>query len=263
MSHFSSVDTSPEPSALIDSLDRTAVGLGAMKRYVAYRLALLTDEGWVLDIGCGAGHDLALLTHEGCEPVGVDASAVMLTETRRRCSAPLVRSVGERLPFRASTFDGCRIERVLMHADDPRRVLEEVRRVLRPGGFIAVFEPDWTSLRLDTVLGAARSIPAALSRCQWPDIGGALADLVEEVGFEIVDEVTEASRCGALQRVPLDVDALLQRAVDERRIDRGLAVAWLAEQRARDAAGTFRARWKKHLIVAWAPPSSPSRAPAR
>jgi ubiquinone/menaquinone biosynthesis C-methylase UbiE len=53
---------------------------------------------------------------------------------------------GEQLPFRAESFSGCRIERVLMHVAEPAVVVAETLRCLEPGGLVTVFEPDWQSL---------------------------------------------------------------------------------------------------------------------
>jgi SAM-dependent methyltransferase len=252
MSHFSAVDGSPDPSTLLASLERSAVGLGAMKRYVAYRLALLAAGGRVLDLGCGSGHDLGLVADAGCEPVGIDPSAVMLgAAADRHPGVPLTAGVGESLPFRDESFDGCRVERVLMHAGDPAVVLAEAHRVLRRGGFVAVFEPDWSTLWIESLIAAADDLAGRLSRCRWPDVGGRLTRLVEDAGFEVVDEVTESSRSGRLAYAPFELDKLLARAVDEGRVDPTLATAWLAEQRTRDADGRFRARWTKRLVVAW------------
>jgi SAM-dependent methyltransferase len=215
MSHFSNVDASPDPSSLVATLDRIAVGLGAMKQYVATRLAtLLAIDSVVLDIGCGAGHDLDLLAAHGLVAVGLDASTVMVDESRRRGHGALVRGDGATLPFADGAFDACRIERVLMHVDDPAEVLAEIYRVLRPGGFLAAFEPDWTTLTVATT-----------STCRWPDMGGRLEAQIEDAGFEVVDVVSERSRTRDPQGMPLR----------------------LAEPPGED----FFAEWTKTLVVAW------------
>ena len=57
-----------------------------------------------------------------------------------------------------------------------------------------------------------------------------IADIASRFeALEIVDEVTESSRGRRLASVPLNVEALLQRAIDDRRVDGVLAAAWLAE----------------------------------
>jgi SAM-dependent methyltransferase len=252
MSHFTSVDDSPDPSVLVASLDRSAVWLGAMKSYVASAASLAVPGGRVLDLGCGAGHDLALLADAGLRPIGLDPSAVMVGEVARRLGslAPAVQGRGSALPFADGSFDGCRIERVLQHVDDPEGVLGEVARAVRSGGFLAVFEPDWTSWCADTELPGADAVAAELHHPRQPDIGGRLPDLVERAGFQVRDVVTEASVIHRLADMPIGLEAGLERAVDDGRLDPGLASNWLEEQRARDAAGRFRLRQSKVLVVA-------------
>jgi ubiquinone/menaquinone biosynthesis C-methylase UbiE len=252
MSHFSSVDDSPDPAALVASLDRSAVWLGAMKAYIAAAASLAVPGGRVLDLGCGIGHDLALLATAGVRPVGLDPSAVMVAEAARRLGpgARVVQGVGRSLPFAAGSFDGCRIERVLQHVEDPELVLAETARVVRPRGFLAVFEPDWTSWRADTELAGAEAFAAELSRPRQPDIGGRLPDLVERAGFQVRDVVTEASVINRIADMPIGLEVGLERAVGDGRIAPARAARWLEEQYDRDAAGTFRLCQTKVLVVA-------------
>jgi SAM-dependent methyltransferase len=55
------------------------------------------------------------------------------------------------LPVEAASVDRARIDRVLQHVDDPARVLAEIARVLRPGGRVALADPDWDTLAIDDV----------------------------------------------------------------------------------------------------------------
>jgi SAM-dependent methyltransferase len=76
----------------------------------------------------------------------------------------LVRGVGEKLPFADRSFDGVFLCETLDHALDPARVLREARRVLVPGGVLAVLqsvrgpapEPP-LSVRLRVAAGRARA----------------------------------------------------------------------------------------------------------
>jgi SAM-dependent methyltransferase len=239
---------------MIDWLERSARGLGGMKRYVAYRLGHLTGGGTVLDVGCGAGHDLDLLEREGCTAVGVDLSRVMLDQAKAR-GQRLASCVGESLPCRSGAFDACRIERLLMHARDPIAVLAEASRVVRSGGFLAVFEPDWETLHIESSVPDGDSVTASLINVRWPSVGARLVELVEGVGLEIVDEVEERSRSGRLSHLPFNIELLVGRAIADGRVDAAAARAWRADLERRDEAGSFRARWTKRLVVAWRPDS--------
>jgi len=252
MSQFPAVDASPDPRGMIEWLERSARGLGGMKRYVAYRLGHLTGGGTVLDVGCGAGHDLELLEREGCTAVGVDLSRVMLSEAKAR-GQRLASCAGESLPFRSGAFDACRIERVLMHARDPIAVLAEATRVIRSGGFLAVFEPDWATLHIESSVPDGDLITSSLISVRWPSLGARLVDLVEGVGLEIVDEVEERSRSGRLPHLPFNIELLVARAIADGRVDATAAQAWRTDLEGRDAVGSFRASWTKRLVVAWRP----------
>jgi hypothetical protein len=51
--------------------------------------------------------------------------------------------------------------------------------------------------------------------------------------------------------MPFDIDLFVQRAAGDGRLEADRADRWLAEQRRRNAEGTFRARWDKVLVVGW------------
>ncbi|GHH29457.1 hypothetical protein GCM10018780_87520 [Streptomyces lanatus] len=56
---------------------------------------------------------------------------------------------GHRLPFAAGQFDGAWADRVLQHVVEPGRVLDDLLRVVRPGGRVALADPDYDTQVLD------------------------------------------------------------------------------------------------------------------
>jgi len=86
----------------------------------------------VLDVGCGLCTVLRFLAGE---KYGLDPNADAYLEL---CEFPddirLLRGVGERIPFAGGFFDVVFCSNVLDHVSRPRRVVEEIHRVLRPGG---------------------------------------------------------------------------------------------------------------------------------
>ena len=104
------------------------------------RLLVAGADGAVLDLGSGTGRNLSLRPR-GAQTVALDRSLEALKWARRRAPAvPLVVGRVEELPFRAATFDTVLSGLVFCSVDDPRRGLEEVKRVLRPDGELRMLE---------------------------------------------------------------------------------------------------------------------------
>ncbi|MCC2592726.1 class I SAM-dependent methyltransferase [Tessaracoccus sp. OS52] len=91
----------------------------------------------VLDIGCGAGPMAEQLVQRGARVAGFDLSPAMLDIARRRLgdSADLrVADLADPLPYDDDSFDVACASLVLHYLRDWEAPLQEVRRVLRPGG---------------------------------------------------------------------------------------------------------------------------------
>jgi demethylmenaquinone methyltransferase / 2-methoxy-6-polyprenyl-1,4-benzoquinol methylase len=97
----------------------------------------------VLDVATGTGAVAReLIRQKGCSVVGVDQSAEMLSEARRRLNghAELVEASAESLPFADGEFDALTLTYLLRYVDDPAATLVELARVLKPGGALASLE---------------------------------------------------------------------------------------------------------------------------
>lgn len=104
--------------------------------------------GRFLDLGCSAGlytRTLARKLEDTGEIVGIDISPSMLKEAARRASTikpaarpSLARADAGRLPFADGSFAGAVCGGSLNEFADPARVLRETRRVLEPGGRLAI-----------------------------------------------------------------------------------------------------------------------------
>ncbi len=106
--------------------------------YGAAFLARLAPAGRVLDVGCGAGRDMAWLETQGAAVIGVDLSEGMLAQARPQVRGPLVQGDMRRLPFAGATFAGLWVAASLLHL--PKAAvpagLREFRRLLRPTGLL-------------------------------------------------------------------------------------------------------------------------------
>jgi arsenite methyltransferase len=107
----------------------------------------LPPGGRALDVGCGPGNITASLGRAaGPDGValGVDVSESMLRRAVDNRSAPNVgflRADAQRLPFHANTFDSVVSLAVLQLVPEPVAAVEQMCRVLAPGGHLAIMVP--------------------------------------------------------------------------------------------------------------------------
>jgi demethylmenaquinone methyltransferase/2-methoxy-6-polyprenyl-1,4-benzoquinol methylase len=103
----------------------------------------------VLDIACGTGLvSRALFERWGCDVVGLDQSAAMLSRARSMVAADprlaahitLIEGEAERLPCADGEFDHLTFSYLLRYVDDPAATLRELARAVKPGGRISSLE---------------------------------------------------------------------------------------------------------------------------
>ena len=161
------------------------------RRFLVSRLNVHADET-VLDVATGtAAVAIELVRRHGCRVVGLDQSAEMLAEGRRRVTdaglsdrIELVEGRAERLPYPDDAYDGLTFTYLLRYVEDPPATLAELRRVVRPGGTIAMLEfglprglarPAWE-------LWVRAGLPAAgaLISPGWREVGSFLGPSIRE-----------------------------------------------------------------------------------
>ena len=98
--------------------------------------ARLVSEGVdsVVDVGCGIGR-FATAVAGRLRWVGVDASSRQLADCPHR---PIASADAVNLPFRTGSIRALVMLYMLYHLEEPARALREAKRVLRPGGLLAV-----------------------------------------------------------------------------------------------------------------------------
>jgi ubiquinone/menaquinone biosynthesis C-methylase UbiE len=111
-------------------------------------LRLVDFDGWrgrqVLEVGCGAGVDLARFARGGADVTGVDVAASAIALARANFDQQQLRgrlevADAEHLPFADAMFDLVYAHGVVQYTANPQALVDECYRVLRPGG-TAIFQ---------------------------------------------------------------------------------------------------------------------------
>ncbi|MGC1852017.1 MAG: class I SAM-dependent methyltransferase [Solirubrobacterales bacterium] len=111
------------------------------ERLARYRWAArVIDGGRVLDAGCGTGWGTASLARVATRAVGVDYSPPAILEARETHGQVAEFHDGDlrSLPFEDGAFDDVVCFETLGHVAEVDKVLDELRRVLRPGGLLLI-----------------------------------------------------------------------------------------------------------------------------
>jgi SAM-dependent methyltransferase len=109
--------------------------------------AILRDQNApavILDVGCGDGAALATAARHnpGHHVAGIDWSADALRQAKTRGLTTIRGTIETRLPIADSKADVVIMSELIEHLVDPDGALEEVRRVLRPGGALLLSTPN-------------------------------------------------------------------------------------------------------------------------
>lgn len=157
---FTRVDDARDTSFFVQFLD-ARTGIEGERQVKELEIAVLAvDPGaCVLDVGCGTGDDareIAGLVGPNGKVVGLDSSAAMVEESRKRASSSslpveFVQGDAYKLQFPDRSFDRTRADRVFVHLQDPERALDEMVRVLKPGGRVVVSDVDMGTCFIDSV----------------------------------------------------------------------------------------------------------------
>jgi ubiquinone/menaquinone biosynthesis C-methylase UbiE len=249
---FSKVD-SADADDLVGRLDAMRA-LEAFKAYkaVTFELMRLKAGAKVADLGCGTGADAAVLAEtvgERGKVVGFDLSQAMLSAASERYDSisqlSFRQSPAEKIDAPDGAFDAIRADRVLIHVPDPSAALREMKRVVRPGGWVVVSEPDmfscWVAssapLLTDTLMDRIAE------SCRHPYLprdllGQFRAAGLEDVSYQIYP-VTAFTPL-LVERI-LDFEGTMRSLVEEGAVDIAAAQEWGEDIMRRAQEGRFAA----------------------
>lgn len=118
------------------AFDRETWGKEYAQSYLKehFDVSIMDFEGdKVLEVGCGLGLIHALVN---CDNIGIDPLANDISQYLTQDDAQILTGVGESLPFEDGRFDAVICVNVFDHCADPKKVLEEMHRVLRTDGLL-------------------------------------------------------------------------------------------------------------------------------
>jgi ubiquinone/menaquinone biosynthesis C-methylase UbiE len=156
---WSSIETPADAAGAAAKLDRLGHAASLVRtRQRALQTVGLKAGDIVIDVGAGNGivtADIARLIAPGGRVFAVDPSAALLEKARAHTHDQGVGhqvdvriADGRALPFGAA-FDVAVCHWVLLHVEEPERVVAEMRRVTRRGGRVLCVEVDWETAMVD------------------------------------------------------------------------------------------------------------------
>lgn len=159
---------------------------GPPPAHLAAFVSALAPAERVLDLGCGDGRLTARLEADAL--TGADTSALALARAARRLpGAELVRVEPDAaLPFGDGAFDLVLCAETIEHVRDLQTLLSEARRVLRPGGLLALTTPAHGRLTALRALarGFEREFPPLSPHLRF-FTRRSLGELLADMGFEV------------------------------------------------------------------------------
>src|SRR5262245_46753571 len=148
------------------------------RRFVAPPIAEMAGGRrnlYLLDCGCGTGHNLSTLLRPYGSAFGFDLTPAGLAHARA-AGLRLARADMAAIPFQSGRFDVVTSFDVLQDVLDDARVMKEIARVIKPGGGLVV-----TAAALDLLQGGHAGT--------WPEVrrytSGRMRSIVEGAGLEI------------------------------------------------------------------------------
>lgn len=143
-------------------------------------------QGRLLDVGCATGDFLSEMKHQpGWTVAGIEPSVHAAKYARDAVGVPIASGTLNDAPFAPASFDAITMWDVLEHVYDPRSVIAESVRLLRPGGVLVINHPNLDSIdrRIFGRLWLGYELPRHLYL--FPTV--LLRDLMSEYGLREVE----------------------------------------------------------------------------
>ena len=241
-----------------------ATGPGMAEEVRIARLLLGIGEGdRVLDVACGPANfsrEFARATGPGGLVVGIDASTTMLArgaEENRRAgldNLALVRGDATAMPFRDASFDAACCFAALHLFADPFAALDEITRVLAPGGRIVLAGQDWDTIVIDSGDPALTRtiVHARADLVADPRVARRYRNLLLDAGFQDVTAEVHTGVFTGPTMLPM-LTGLAEGACSAGAVTREQADRWIADQRTRAEADRLFLALPMFMVAGTAP----------
>jgi SAM-dependent methyltransferase len=147
--------------------------------------------GRLLDVGCSIGLFLDLAREGGWSGVGLEFAPRALAYAREELGLEVLDVPLEEAGFEPESFDAVGLLSVLEHTNEPRRMLEDVARVLRPGGAVYVVVPNVESLACRVLHERARTFDGRNHLVYFSP--ATLTELFDRAGFDVAHVATKVA----------------------------------------------------------------------
>src|SRR5919201_3119020 len=151
-------------------------------------------EGRLLDVGCSIGLFLDLARERGWRGTGIEFAPRALAFARDHYGLDVLDVPLDEAGFAPESFDAVGLLSVLEHTNEPRRMLGDVARVLRPGGAVYVVVPNIESLACRVLHERARTFDGRNHLVYFSP--STLTDALDRAGFDAVHVTTKVASFG-------------------------------------------------------------------
>ncbi|MBL6937429.1 MAG: class I SAM-dependent methyltransferase [Alphaproteobacteria bacterium] len=118
----------------------------ARTRLFGWRDARFEGPGEFLDVGCGNGSFLLIMRAMGWRVRGVEVSTAAAEAARKVYGLDVFGGFLPDAHYPEATFDYIRLNHSFEHIDNPREVLREIKRIIKPGGTLFIGVPNVSSV---------------------------------------------------------------------------------------------------------------------
>lgn len=124
-------------------IDPTRRPRDPQRAWYTHAAGLLPGKGgrWI-DLGCGQAEFLELASERGLDGAGADVQINNARACRATGRASLVVDLRRPLPFRDASLDGASLIEVIEHIVEAEALVDELARVIRPGGWLVMTTPN-------------------------------------------------------------------------------------------------------------------------